>query len=333
MSLDQFTVVRPNAKLGNDSDPLALVIEEFAGIVEGTIARRSVTEGWLPVRKVSGTATVSKDAIGESTLGVVVPGLTPDGTKTQFSKNSVTVDRLIYARAALPLLDTFQTKYDTRKEIGIEHGKKIAKFKDQAFLIQGMKAALSTSSPYGALPGHSQGGSLQPLGAAGDATDPAKLYHAFSRLFAQLEEKDIDPIAEDMLVVVRPTTFYALLEAEQVINGKYVTSDGTNIEGHIFKAWGVPVVSSANLLTQNVQASSGGTAKNIVDLMGADYAGDFSKVVALVISPKALLAGETIALTSDVFYDKISKSWFVDSHLAFASTGDRTEYSGAIVLP
>lgn len=333
MSLDTFIVTRPNAQLGNDADPLALVIEEFAGIVEGTIARRSVTESWLPVRKVTGTATVSKDAIGESTLGVVEPGVTPDGTKTQFSKNSVTVDRLIYARATLPLLDSFQTKYDVRKEIGNEHGKKIAKFKDQAFLIQGMKAALSTVSPYGALPGHAQGGSRETLAAAGDATDPAKLYSAFSRLFAQLEEKDIDPIAEDMVIVVRPTTFYALMEAEQVINGQYLTSDGTKVDGHIFKAWGVPVVSSANLLTSNVQASAGGVDKNVVDLMGADYAGDFSKVVALVISPRALLAGETIALTSDVFYDKLSKSWYVDSHLAFASTTDRTEFSGAIVLP
>lgn len=101
MPLDVFSVTRPNAKLGG-ADPLELVIEEFAGIVEGTIQRRSVTEGWLPVRKVTGTATVSKDAIGESQLGVVVPGVTPDGTKNQFSKTSVTVDTLVYARSTPP---------------------------------------------------------------------------------------------------------------------------------------------------------------------------------------------------------------------------------------
>jgi len=45
MPLDAYTVTRPNAKnLG--SDPLALASEEFTGIVEGTIQRRSVTDGW-----------------------------------------------------------------------------------------------------------------------------------------------------------------------------------------------------------------------------------------------------------------------------------------------
>ena len=330
MSLDVFNVTRPNSKLGGDN-PLELVIEEFAGIVEGTIQRRSVTEGWLPVRKVTGTATVSKDAIGESQLGKVVPGVTPDGTQNQFSKTSITVDTLVYARSTLPLLDSFQTKYDVRKEIGNEHGKKIAKFKDTAFLTQGIKAAMATESPYGDLPGHF-GGTREVLAAAGDKEDPAKLYSAFARLFAQLEEKDVDPINDDLVIFVRPTVFYALLESEQVINGMYQTSEGTSIQGHIFKAWGVPVVSTANL-PNGVISTEDDSGNSVGRLMGSNYAGDFSKVVALAMSPRAILAGETISLTSDVFYDKISKSWYVDAHLSFAATPDRTEYAGAILLP
>lgn len=330
MSLDSFVVTRPNQQLGA-GDPLALVIEEFAGIVEGTVQRRSVTEGWLPIRKVSGTATLSKDAIGESTLGKVVPGETPDGTTHQFSKTAVTVDTLIYARSTLPLLDTFQTKYDTRKEIGMEHGKKIAKFKDTAFLVQGCKAALATESPYGALPGHF-GGTRQTLTASGDVTDPAKLYSSFARLFAQMEEKDINPVDDDLVIFLRPAIFYALLEAEQVINGQYLTSDGTSVEGYIFKAWGVPVVKTNNI-PNGVIATNDDSGNSVGRLLGANYAGDFSKVVALAMSPKAVLAGETISLTSDVFYDKLSKSWYVDAHLSFAATPDRTEYAGAILLP
>ncbi|MCO4346804.1 hypothetical protein MTQ93_12415, partial [Staphylococcus agnetis] len=98
MALDSYTVTRPNAKnLGSDN--LELVIEEFTGMVEGTIQRRSVTEGWLPVRSVSGTATVTNFAVGESTLQQIVPGTIPDGVKSAFSKNSVTIDRTILARA------------------------------------------------------------------------------------------------------------------------------------------------------------------------------------------------------------------------------------------
>lgn len=331
MSLDAFTIESPNQQLGA-GDPLALMIEEFSGIVEGTVKRRSATEGWLPIKKVTGTATLSKDAIGESTLGKVVPGVTPNSTGThQFSKNSVTIDTLCYARSTLALLDSFQTKYDVRKQIGMEHGKKIAKFKDTAFLVQGIKAALATESLYGALPGHF-GGSQETLSFAADATDPAKLYASFSRLFAQMEEKDIDPIMDNTVIFVRPTIFYALLEAEQVINGEYLTSEGTSVKGHIFKAWGVPVMSTSNL-PNGVISTLDDSGNSVGRLLGANYAGDFSKVVALAMSPQAVLAGETISLTSDVFYDKLSKSWYVDAHLSFAATPDRAEYAGAILLP
>lgn len=329
MSLDRFNVVRPLARNGDESDTLALIVEQFTGDVEGTIARRSKTEGLIQVKSVKGTATVSNFAVGESDLQVIVPGVTPDGTKNQFGKNSVTVDRTILARATLPLLDVFQTSYDARKEIATEHGKKIAKFKDQAFLIQAVKTALLDHSTFynqTELPGHA-GGTKVTLKAAGDEKDPAKLYTAFADLFAQMEEKDVDPVADDVMIFVRPTTFYALLEAEQVINGMYVTAAGTNIEGHIFKAWGVPVFSTNNLPNW---VEDGSDAKSVSKLMGSDYNGDFRKLVAVAFSARAVLAGSTIDLTSKVFFDDVSKHWFVDAWLAFAATSNRAEYAGAI---
>lgn len=329
MSLDTFNVVRPNAKLGG-SNPLELIIEEFAGMVEGTLQRRSVTDGMINIKQVKGTATVSNYAIGESQLKVIVPGVTPNGTQTQFSKNSVTVDRTILARATLPLLDVFQTQYDARKEIAVEHGKKIAKFKDQSFLIQAAKTAQLSVNPYGQLPGHSAG-TVVTLAAAADALDPAKLYNAFGRLFAQMMEKDVDPTADDVWVFVRPQVFYALQEAEQVINGEYVTADGTNIKAHIYAAWGVPVVPTSNL--PNWQEDATNRPQGVAALMGNDYVGDFRKLVAVAFSTRALLAGSTIDLESKVFFDDVSKHWFVDAWLAFASAPNRAEYAGVILQP
>lgn len=330
MSLDTFNVVRPLARNGDESKPLALIVEEFSGMVEGTIARRSKTEGMIQVKSVKGTATVSNFAVGESKLQVIVPGVTPNGTKNEFGKNSVTVDRTILARATLPLLDVFQTSYDARREIATEHGKKIAKFKDQAFLIQAVKTALlSNSTFYGnskELPGH-KGGTKVTLKATGDERDPAKLYSAFASLFAQMEEKDVDPVADDVFIFVRPQTFYDLLEAEQVINGMYVTAAGTNIEGHIFKAWGVPVMSTNNLPNW---VEDGTKADSVSQMMGSSYQGDFSKLIAVAFSARAVLAGSTIDLTSKVFFDDVSKHWFVDAWLAFAATSNRAEFAGAI---
>lgn len=326
MSRDTFNVTRPNSKLGG-ADKFELVLEEFAGMVEESVTKRSVTEGWVEMRTVKGTATVTKDAIGESTLQVLTPGVTPDGTENKFSDNSVTVKTVVLARSALPLLDVFQTKYDSRKYIANEHGKALARLKDGALLRQLAKAGLATTSKYGALPGHF-GGTQATLAAAGDENDPAKLYRAINRLFAEMEEKDIVPQEDGHALFVRPSTFYALMEAEQIVNGDYLTSAGNLIQGvPILKAIGVPIIKSTNLANTDTVTTPDVTA----ELMGGDYAGDFSKVLAVIGSPKALLAGETISLESDVFYDKLSKSWYVDAHMAFAATTDRHEHAGVIL--
>lgn len=327
MSRDNFNVTRPNARLGG-ADPFALVLEEFAGMVEESMQTRSVTEGWLDIRTIKGTATVTKDAIGESTLQVLEPGKTPDGTANQFSDNSVTVKTVILARSALPLLDVFQTKYDVRKNIGNEHGKKMAKFRDAAFLVQMAKAGLATESKYGALPGH-HGGTQYSLAAANDENDPAKLYKAINRLFAQMEEKDVIPQEDGHALFVRPSVYYALMDAEQIVNGDYITSNGNVVQGvPVLKALGVPIIKTNNMPHTNTVS----TPDDVATMMGGDYSGDFSKLLMLLASPKALLAGETIALTSDVFYDNLSKSHYVDAHMAFAATTDRHEHAGAILI-
>lgn len=317
-----WNLTRPNQQ-NSAGDPLALVIEEFTGQVEGTIARRSVTESWLPVRPVKGTATVSNYAVGEATLGKVVPGEAPAAAGADFSKLSLTIDTVVYARNALPLLDVFQTNFDARKEIATEHGKKIAKFKDESFFIQAAKAAQLATSPYGSN-GH-LGGNTYTFAAAADRLDPAKLYRAYAELFTKFENKDVDPIADDLVIFATPEQYYTLLQSEQLTNGEYITAEGNSVQTKVLSAFGVPVISTNNIPQRLIGV--GGHS------LGAAFEGDFTKIVGLVFSPRALLAGETIPLESDVFYDKLFKSWFVDSHLSYSVTPNRPEYAGAILLP
>lgn len=325
---DSYNIVRPGQS-NSAGSVSALHLEEYTGVVESTIERKSVLKGWIPVRPVKGTSTITNFAVGESTLQKATPGAPIDGTGTDFAKRTLTVDTVILARAVLPLLETFQTSYDSRKEIGQEHGKKIAKFHDQSFFIQAIKAALLADSAYrgagaaGKPAGHF-GGSQETLAAAGDSLDPAKLYAAVANLFVKLEEKDVDPRTDDVMIALRPAEFYTLLQNEQLIDGTYKTSEGTSIQGHLLKAYGVPVTSSTNF--------PGGS--NIAGhLLGAAFDGDFTKVVAAAFSPRALLAGETIPLTTDVFWDKVTKQWFVDAHLSYSVTPNRAEYAGVILKP
>lgn len=328
MALPTFTPTYPNQNLGA-GDELALAIEQFTGIVEGTIERQSKAAPFVNIRPVRGTTTLVNDAIGESTLQVVTPGQTPDGTsENQTARVALTVDTLILARTNIPLLDSFQKNWDFKSEVGREHGKKIAKFTDEAFFIQAAKAAALAGSAFGALPGHA-GGSTVTLDSAADAGDPAALLAAISDLFVKFEEKDVSPSVDDVIVALRPAAFYALLDADQIINGEYITSKGTKLEGvKMLKALGVPVVSSNNVPNTNITSHPLSNSRN-----SSAYDGDFTKLVAVAFAPNALLAGETIPLTTAVWYSEEKKTWFVDAHLAFGVTANRAEYAGRILIP
>lgn len=328
----------PNAQLtrpgqfDQTGDINAAAVTEYGQTVQHTIQRTSALAPYVNMRPVRGTNRIGSYGFGSSEVGVVTPGEAPAATKNDVGKNTLVIDTLVYTRHALPLLETFQTSYDARVELGIEDGEAMARFTDQAFMIQAAKAALDTDSRYSDVankPAGFKGGSKVTLANAADALDPARFYKGISDLFVQMEKKDVIPGQSDVMLAMRPEQFYAMLDAEQIINGTYVTSRGTRIEGAmIFKAFGCPVIRSNNFPTGVVAGHKLSTAAN-----GNAYDGDFTKLAALAFSPRALLAGETIPLTHDLFYDKMFKTWIVDSHAAFGVTGDRSEYAGAILLP
>lgn len=310
----------------------AAAVTEYGQSVQHTIQRKSVLAPYINMRPVRGTNRIGSYGFGDSVVGKVTPGEAPAASKNDIGRNTLIIDTLVYTRHFLPLLETFQTSYDARVELGVEDGEAMARFTDQAFFIQAAKAALDTQSRYSSTAGKPSGfksGSTEVLSSAGDIDDPARFYKAISNLFATMEGKDVVPGQDDVMIAMRPKQFYALLDAEQIINGTYVTARGTTIENAmIFKAFGCPVMRSNNFPTGTISGHLLSTPNN-----NNAYDGDFSKLAALAFSPKALMAGETIPLTHDLYYDKIFKSWIVDSHAAFGVTGDRSEYAGAILLP
>lgn len=329
MSLFTDTPVRPNQQ-NQAGDLDALNITEFTGIVEGTIVRKSKLDPYIQRRRVVGTNSLTNYAVGETQLQTLQPGVAPDGTPVDFSKLNLVIDTVILARNIFPLLETFQNNFDVRKHVGEEQGKKIAKFSDQVFMIAGIKAARLTESAYSAgsagKPAGHFGGHVELLAAAADAEDPAALYAAIALALTAMEEKDVEPQTEDVILIVRPAQFYVLQQAEQIINGEYLTSDGNKLTGvPMFKAYGIPVISSNNLPNSNIVGHAMSNANN-----GNAYDVDATGVVALLISPRALLAGETISLQSKVFFDDLSKQWFVDSWLSFGATPNRGEFAATI---
>ena len=330
---ESFNIQRPGQR--NSAGAIdALHIEQYTGVVEETLERTSVMAPMIPFRTVRGTSIITNYAVGSSTLQKVVPGVVLDGTKNDFSKVSLHVETTIAARNIIPQIEVFQTEYDARAEIGREHGKLLGKFKDQALFIQAIKAGLATDSAYrgadaaGKPAGHF-GGSQQTLGAAGDVTDPAKVYAAIAGLLTKMELKDVHPQTENVMLGVKPDVFYTLMQAEQLVNVNYITAAGNSVQAWVLKAFGVPVISSNNFPGGEVITG------HYLDTVnnGNSFSGDYSKVVAVALSPRALLAGYTLPLETDVFYDKLSKSWFVDAAEAYSATPNRNEFAGVILKP
>lgn len=329
MPIISTTPVRPGQNGGTGAVD-ALHIEEYTNELHGTIDRKSVLAPWVPTRTVQGTSVLQSYAVGETALQKLVPGEAPDGTAAKFGKNNLTIDTVILGRNIVPLLDDFQTKYDARAAIGREHGKKHAKFKDQAFFIQAIKAGLLTDTKYTGVSGagHS-GGNKVTMNASADASDPALMYDYLGQLMVKFQNKDIDPADEDMIITVRPELFMTLLQNEWLVNTNYVTSAGTSVDAMVLKTYGVPVISSTNFMGgQNVTGHYLSNAAN-----GNAYDGDFTKVVAGVFSPMALMAGETIPLTTNVWFNDLDKQWYIDSWTSFGVGPDRAEYAGLIVAP
>jgi len=65
---------------------------------------------------------------------------------------------------------------------------------------------------------------------------------------------------------------------------------------------------------------------NAYDMTAAE-----ARISALILHPKALLAGETIPLESDVFFDKVERSWFIDSFLAFGVANRLPGACGSVI--
>lgn len=325
--VDISGLTRPGQMLG--TGPInALHIEQFMGDVEHALTETSVLANWLPKRSVQGTSTVQNFGIGRTQLGVLVPGEAPPATAAKISKVNLTVDTTVIARAAVPLLEQFQTQYDARHEMAVDHGEEMGEFIDQSYFIQAARASLYSKSTFarGAveLEGHS-GGNVEVFANPADINDPAAVYAAISSLETKMAKKKADISKGGFIIALTPDAFKSLRDAEQIVNGTYKTADGTSHEGMIFKAYGCPVVRSNNLNLGNVTAHKLSNADN-----GNAYNGDFTGLAGVILSPKALLAGETIPLTSHMWFNDEYKTWIMDSWTAYGVTPYRAEFAGSI---
>lgn len=320
--------VNQNQQLG--TGPLdALQQEQFTGEVEHAYMATTVFEPHFKRKMVvKGTNTLTKKAIGRTSLQKLGRGQAPDGKQVKFSKAQVTVDTMLLSRHTFDELETIQTDIDARAEVSTQAGRDIADFYDQTIAISGVKAARYTANPYGLGAADGFYGGTQQTIASGDELDPAKLHYALGQMLMKMEEKNVDPRREKLLLAVRPAQYYVLQDAEQIVNGEYITSNGNKLDNiPMFKAWGIPVISTNNL-------PKGVVTGHLLSNEDNDnfYDGDFTNVIALAIGPKALMIGESKPLQTKIWFSDESKVWTVDAWFSFGIAPDRVEHAGVVQI-
>ena len=314
-------LTRPAQDLGAGAVD-ALHIEQYGGEVEGTLAKMSIMQQFVQIKSVVGTDTITNDRVGSASLQAVTPGVRPEATVTQVSNVAVKVDTIILARNNVALLDDFQAHFSVRSELGKEHGKEIAKFFDEAFLIQAIKCANTDSTN---LPEGWDGGVVVDLALASDELDPDKLQRGIEDACQALEEYDQD--LDGGAIFVRPAQYYVLMRNEKLISGDYSLGNGDYAKGMIMKSCDLPIFKTNRLpiaaITDHKLSNAGNS--NAYNLSAAE-----AKCRVVIMKPKALLAGETIPFTSDVYYEKKELQWFIDSYLAFGVTPNRPDQCAVV---
>lgn len=330
---DIFTLsglAQPGQKLQSGNVD-ALFIAEYGGLVEGTIVKQSIMESFINWRPVEGTNTLTNYRNGETTLQKLGPGSNPQPTPVDFDNVSVKIDTVMLARNAVFTLDDIQNKYDAKAALASEQGKVIGKFIDSVGMIKGIKAAriVKGDGTGGTtkLPAGWYSGTQATLAGAGDETDPNKLQYKIEEAWATIQEKDIDPADEGFVIYVRPQQYLALLRNDKLVNSQYSMGNGDYAEGMVLKSVGLPV-KSTNRLPSSAVAShplSNAANGNAYDLSATE-----AKAVALIMAPRAVLAGASIPLQSNVWWDDQTKSWFIDSWLALGATENNPAFSAVV---
>lgn len=259
-----------------------LYIEEYGGEVESQIIKTSIMKQFVKLKSVRGTDTITNDRIGTTSLQAVEAGVRPNSGEVQFDKVSVKVDTIVLARNNVHLLDDFQAHYNVRAELGQDHGKVIGRFFDEAVLIQGVKAARSTTT----LPGWVDG-TVVDLAASSDESDPDKLQRAIEDLCEQMESKDLE--LEGGVLFVAPAQYYTLLRNDKLISMDFSAGNGTVAGGMVLKSCGIPIMKTNRMAQAPV---TGHYLSNTGNSAAYDVSAEEAKVVALFLKPKALLAGD-----------------------------------------
>ena len=167
------------------------------------------------------------------------------------------------------------------------------------------------------------------LDSVDDELDSVALELAIQDMCQNIEEKDVD--VENGVILLRPAQYYTLLRNSLLLDKDFSTSNGDYAQGKILASNGVRIQKTNRFPTAvNVDGTNDHYLSNAGNGLAYNVTATDLEAMAVLLMPKALLAGETIPLTSKVYYVDQEFQWFIDSYLSFGVTPNRAEMAAAI---
>lgn len=306
-----------------------MLLDQYTGEAESQFAKTGLMREHVNIRMVRGTDTLVNNRVGKTTLKTVVPGVRPDATPTNFGRVSVTVDSIILARDNLSLLNELQQNFPVMMELGEDHGKQLGKFFDEAFIIMALKGA-AMEAPTGingaSLEGSIGAGKSETMDAPGDELDADKLEAKIEDIIQAMQEEDID--TGEVIIFVKPAGYRTLRNHQKLLSVEYSSGNGDFAAGTIQQLAGSRIVMTNRIPKA---AITGHRLSNAENGMAYDVTEEEARTVAVLLHPRSLLAGETIPLTSNLWYSKEELQWFIESYLSFAVAVNRPDVCGRVL--
>lgn len=237
--------------------------------VEADIADNSILAGKVNSQKVVGGNRVQSFRVAggkveghNSTTGKFVRGsaITVDDTVAK-------IDQVSILRTAVPFLDGKQAPFATEAVISEYIQGRMGAYIDEVYALHAAKVATSVN------------GLKETLTAAPSKENLLEAINAASGRIWEASGRN----ANGATVLMSPRTFTTLRMNEQVTNRNYVLADGTPASMETLKVFGLDVYGMGNFAE---------VAQNLTNHNMADLNGDYSKVLAIIVSRDAILSGD-----------------------------------------
>ena len=321
-----------------------LLIEKFNGTVHLEYGKGENLLGRYDVQEVVGTNMVSNKYLGGTEVHRMVAGSDPEATPTRADKNALVVDTMILARNTVAHLHDVQNDFETKNRLAKNQVVKLKQVEDQMVLQQNLSGALTGGAYDGStitggvkrIDNSDHGVAIKMEITPAQAKDPVALGAAIELV---IEGLIIQRTPISNLSIIVPIQEYGRLVDYQYIAKQQGGSNeamGLDMEAMSgrWNSFNIGITGSTEFTQMRINPKLDKDGHHPLSTVDNGYrydvTADMQLASAIVTGRDALLCGRTIGLSTDIFKDKKTKTFYIDSWIAEGAIPDRYDNIGAV---